>query len=587
MLNTFAKPTVNSASRLAVIPFSDIQPVILQAGASLTELEVVIRAIYRQVLGNAHVMESERLSTLESQFVQGNLTVRDFVRELAKSHLYRTRFFENCSRYRAIELNFKHLLGRAPESYDETTYHSHILDDAGYEADIDTYVDSAEYQTAFGDYTVPYYRGYKTQAGRSLVGFTYMSQLLRGSSASDQNLTTGNRARLTSAILTSTPQPIKPPSSISPDWRPLSDPKQIIAQALGAKYFSPQDSAPIAAANMPAASVDWRRQQQYQVLQRSETGKVERYPRSANEDIEVIIRAAYRQVLGNAYVMESERLQVPESQLKRGELSVREFVRCLAKSALYRTRFFDTCYRYRALELNFKHLLGRAPNSFEEMKVHSKILDEAGFDADIDSYLDSDEYQETFGENVVPYYRGYQTQTGQPLIGFTNMLQLLRSASSSDKSLTADNQPQLTRAVILNQPYGINRPRDAQDILREVFSSQSAINRSKKMQAIAKRAAAERALQQTIDQQVQEIERLQQQLADLRPLAVVGAVQLRNSWNPSTASIGDDAAESLQQQIDAQAAQIADLEAQILDARRYATIGEAKLNKWRTRFFRG
>lgn len=74
-------------------------------------------------------------------------------------------------------------------------------------------------------------------------------------------------------------------------------------------------------------------------------------------NIESLINAIYRQVLGNAYVMESEELVVPESQLKAKEISIREFIRQVAKSELYRSRFFDNCYRYRAIELNFKHLL--------------------------------------------------------------------------------------------------------------------------------------------------------------------------------------------------------------------------------------
>jgi phycoerythrin-associated linker protein len=47
---------------------------------------------------------------------------------------------------------------------------------------------------------------------------------------------------------------------------------------------------------------------------------------------EQIITAVYKQVLGNAYVMESERQLVAESQFKLGEISVREFVRRIAKS---------------------------------------------------------------------------------------------------------------------------------------------------------------------------------------------------------------------------------------------------------------
>ena len=90
---------------------------------------------------------------------------------------------------------------------------------------------------------------------------------------------------------------------------------------------------------------------------------------------EQIIRAIYRQVLGNAYVMESERQLVIESQFKLGEISVREFVRRLAKSDLYRTRFFDDCARYRYIELAFRHLLGRAPVDFQEMRTHAERLD--------------------------------------------------------------------------------------------------------------------------------------------------------------------------------------------------------------------
>ena len=53
---------------------------------------------------------------------------------------------------------------------------------------------------------------------------------------------------------------------------------------------------------------------------------------------EQIIRAVYKQVLGNAYVMDSERQIVEESQFKLGEISVRELVSRIAKSYLYRSR---------------------------------------------------------------------------------------------------------------------------------------------------------------------------------------------------------------------------------------------------------
>jgi phycoerythrin-associated linker protein len=110
------------ASRLGVSLFDETAPVEWVPGLSDTERESIIKAVYRQVLGNAYVMESERLSVAESQFKLGEFSVREFVRQVAKSGLYRARFFESCPRYRNIELNFRHLLGRAPNTFDEMKF---------------------------------------------------------------------------------------------------------------------------------------------------------------------------------------------------------------------------------------------------------------------------------------------------------------------------------------------------------------------------------------------------------------------------------------------------------------------------------
>jgi phycoerythrin-associated linker protein len=190
-----------------------------------------------------------------------------------------------------------------------------------------------------------------------------------------------------------------------------------------------------------------------------ETPPLELIPGRSEEEVETIIRAVYRQVLGNAYVMESERASIPESQFKRGELSVREFVRSLAKSDLYRSRFFESCPRYRFIELNFKHFLGRTPKDLEEMSSHSTILDTQGFEAEIDSYLDSDEYQNAYGENFVPYIRGYKTQPGQTMVGFTHMFAMLRGASSSDfKGSLSGKEPVLNKYVIQETPLAVIPP---------------------------------------------------------------------------------------------------------------------------------
>ncbi len=195
-----------------------------------------------------------------------------------------------------------------------------------------------------------------------------------------------------------------------------------------------------------------------------DTEPVELLPGRSSEEVETVIRAVYRQVLGNAYVMESERLSVAESKLKEGEITVREFVRQVGRSDLYRSRFFESCPRYRAVELNFKHFLGRAPDGYDDMKLHSKILDEKSFEADIDSYIDSDEYSSAYGENIVPYYRGYKTQTGKKMVGFTHMFQLLRGASSSDfKGSLPGKSPALNKYVIQETPLAVVPPSGGSD----------------------------------------------------------------------------------------------------------------------------
>jgi len=42
-------------------------------------IDTTIRAVYKLVLGNPHVMESERLISAESKLTNGEISVREFV----------------------------------------------------------------------------------------------------------------------------------------------------------------------------------------------------------------------------------------------------------------------------------------------------------------------------------------------------------------------------------------------------------------------------------------------------------------------------------------------------------------------------
>ncbi|MFZ4556487.1 MAG: phycobilisome rod-core linker polypeptide [Pseudanabaena sp.] len=163
--------------------------------------------------------------------------------------------------------------------------------------------------------------------------------------------------------------------------------------------------------------------------------------------IDATIRAVYKQVWGNPYVMESERLISAESKLTNGEISVREFVRLAAKSEFYRDRYFSSCAPYRFVELNFLHLLGRAPQDQREVSEHIVRCVAEGYDAEIDSYIDSDEYQTAFGENTVPFYRGKDSAANAKQIGYNRMFALDRGAAQVDSAV---QNSQLVFAVATN-----------------------------------------------------------------------------------------------------------------------------------------
>jgi phycocyanin-associated rod linker protein len=185
-------PITTGASRLGTSAYSDSKPLELRTNWSAADAKIVISAVYRQVLGNDYLMQSERLIGLESLLCNGQITVREFVRGVAKSELYKTKFLYSSFQTRTIELNFKHLLGRAPYSESEVIEHLDRYQEHGYDADIDSYIDTNEYDENFGDSIVPYYRSFTYQIGQQMPGFTRMFRLYRGYANSDTSQVAGN-----------------------------------------------------------------------------------------------------------------------------------------------------------------------------------------------------------------------------------------------------------------------------------------------------------------------------------------------------------------------------------------------------------
>jgi len=118
----------------------------------------LIWAVYRQVFSEHVILKYTRQSTLESQLKNRAITVRDFVRGLAKSEAFYRLVVESNSNYRIVELCLKRFLGRAPYNKEEEIAWSIKIATLGWSGFVDALLESAEYQENFGDNTVPYQR---------------------------------------------------------------------------------------------------------------------------------------------------------------------------------------------------------------------------------------------------------------------------------------------------------------------------------------------------------------------------------------------------------------------------------------------
>jgi phycocyanin-associated rod linker protein len=117
------------------------------------------------------------------------------------------------------------------------TYHLDLYINQGYEAEIDSYIDSEEYQNSFGENVVPYYRGFDFQAGQSAAGFTRMFRLYRGYANSDTSQVEGSKSRLARELASNKSSSVVGPSGSNNNWgfRVSADnaPKQNLGNAVG------------------------------------------------------------------------------------------------------------------------------------------------------------------------------------------------------------------------------------------------------------------------------------------------------------------------------------------------------------------
>ncbi len=126
---------------------------------------------------------------------------------------------------------------------------------------------------------------------------------------------------------------------------------------------------------------------------------------NSRSDMDALIAAAYRQMFNEQQMTESSRQVVLESQLRSGQITVRDFIRGLATSDLFRSRNYDTNSNYRFAQMCIQRILGRDVYSDREKLAWSTVLATQGLNGFIDELINSNEYVENFGDNTVPYQR--------------------------------------------------------------------------------------------------------------------------------------------------------------------------------------
>lgn len=120
-------------------------------------------------------------------------------------------------------------------------------------------------------------------------------------------------------------------------------------------------------------------------------------------DMDDLIEAAYRQIFFHAFAADRERFL--ESQLRSGQITVRDFIRGLVLSNTYRRSFFDLNNNYRFVEQTVQRVLGRDVYNNAEKLAWSIVVAQKGIKGFVDDLLNSDEYIENFGYDKVPYQR--------------------------------------------------------------------------------------------------------------------------------------------------------------------------------------
>lgn len=397
------------------------QRFVMKPGLSGREKAEVIRAAYRQVFQRDIVKGySQVVAPVEAtQVAQGQLSMREFIRALGRSKEYRRQFYGRFSNSRVVELAFRHFLGRGVSTIEEFRRYFAIVSQQGLPGLVDSLINTHEYAQTFGEETVPYLRSLGEEAQES-AGWGSNRKLFRFSAPFE-----GAPQYIT--LYASYRQPL-------PDQHPYGGGNDPLGLNYGAIF--PSGTASVATRPAPfnddtrrilvgngmaepgqmdspqfRASTPRRVGPKVVRLQQIATGGASVPRRGGQPSIrgtesstQAVIRAVYVQVLGTTGY-DGEPLKVEEIKLENGDISLREFIRQVARSTAFRRRYWANLYITKAIEVMHRRLLGRPTFGRREINSYFDTAARHGFYGVVDAMLNSPEYLAAFGEDTVPYER--------------------------------------------------------------------------------------------------------------------------------------------------------------------------------------
>ncbi|MEM8675714.1 MAG: phycobilisome rod-core linker polypeptide [Cyanobacteria bacterium P01_G01_bin.67] len=431
---------------------------VMKSNISATEKQAVISAAYRQVFEcNIKRTYSMDFPALESQVAGGSISVKELIRSLGKTRLYRRLFYEPYTISRVIELAFRHFLGRGISSPEEFQDYFEVITRGGLAALIDALIDSVEYADYFGEETVPYLRGLGQEA-QECRNWGAQLNLFKSS-----------------AVVRKVPQFVTMFGNYQqplPNQHPYGVGNDLLETQFGAVFpsetrnayaqpapFNKDNHRLLIDSDLSNQNVINSFSEVALKLEHSDRQDRQRNVNLLHHSVEAIIRGAYRQVWGRE-PYSGQHLTLAETKLKDGAISVREFVRQLAKSAHFRSLYWDKLYVTKAIAAIHRRILGRPTYGRSEMNHYYNLCSQQGFYALVDAMIDSDEYLATFGEDTVPQERyltpkGWAKRSLKQQVNWTQA-QLDRQATAGEvvAQKIRDDRDRLSKLASVNGDLG-------------------------------------------------------------------------------------------------------------------------------------